>query len=259
MRSIDYDRWAQTYDSSRGVNPSVLTPVLEALGPPSGRSLIDVGCGTGNFAVPLSEAGFRVTLCDFSPAMAQHAGAKLPDAWATVADAQHLPFREASFDCIASIKVINHVPDWRAMLRELRRVVRDGPAVLVHATTETIEANWVSEYIPSLRDQARYRREEETAVALTVAGFRRVDVRHIRYRDMKDGSAQALKHFPEAFLAEPGIRNTSLFHDLSPEQVRKILAAIRRDHESGRLREVMERYEPLVRHHGDGALLAAWP
>jgi hypothetical protein len=34
--SIDYDAWAQKYDATRGVSPSVLGPLLEALGPRAG-------------------------------------------------------------------------------------------------------------------------------------------------------------------------------------------------------------------------------
>ena len=58
MTQIDYDRWANAYDTTRGVSPSVLRPLREALGPPAGRSLLDIGGGTGNVALPLAHAGF---------------------------------------------------------------------------------------------------------------------------------------------------------------------------------------------------------
>jgi hypothetical protein len=60
MSAIDFDAWAQTYDATRGASPSVLAPVAEALGPPAGRSLADIGGGTGNFAAPLAYV-FRAT------------------------------------------------------------------------------------------------------------------------------------------------------------------------------------------------------
>jgi len=86
MTAIDYDAWARTYDDSRGASPSVLNPILEALGEQAGRALLDIGGGTGNFAQPLTEAGFDVTLADFSPEMVRRAQAKLPDARFVVAD-----------------------------------------------------------------------------------------------------------------------------------------------------------------------------
>ncbi|HEV8575074.1 MAG TPA: class I SAM-dependent methyltransferase [Dehalococcoidia bacterium] len=104
MTTIDYDAWARTYDRTRGASPSVVRALLDALGPSEGRSLLDIGGGTGNYARALSDAGFRVTLCDFSPGMAAQAAAKLGLRRVLIADAQHLPLRGAAFDCAISVK-----------------------------------------------------------------------------------------------------------------------------------------------------------
>src|SRR6266540_3150535 len=98
MAAIDYDDWAKTYDDTRGASASVLRSLLAALGPSAGRSLLDIGGGTGNFAEALAEEGFRVGLCDYSPEMARRASAKLGGAQVAVADAAHLPFAGGSFD-----------------------------------------------------------------------------------------------------------------------------------------------------------------
>lgn len=41
-------------------------------------------------------------------------------------DATRLTFADASFDCLLSFEVLEHVPDFRVALREARRVLRDG-------------------------------------------------------------------------------------------------------------------------------------
>ena len=259
MTAIDYDAWARKYDATRGASPSVFRALLEALGPPEGRTLLDIGGGTGNYADALGTAGFRVTLCDFSPGMATQAAAKLGPSPVAVADGQHLPFRDAAFDSAISVKVLNHVPDWRRFLREARRVLRDGPFVLLHATRETLEANWILEYLPSLlaSEETRYQTQADISKALHDAGFGRTQVKAMFYTDLEDGSAQALKHDPEAFLAN--VTNTSLFYRLSPDEADALLVRIRIDHESRRLAEVIARYEPTVRKYGDGSVFAAWP
>jgi ubiquinone/menaquinone biosynthesis C-methylase UbiE len=258
MSAIDYDAWAKRYDGTRGASPSVLRALLDALGPPAGRSLLDIGGGTGNYARALRDAGFRVTLCDFSPGMAAQAAAKLDGSAVAIADGQHLPFSDGSFDCAISVKVLNHVPDWRRFLREARRVVRNGPLVLLHATKETLEGNWILEYLPSLvaPENTRYETQADILEALREAGFGRAEVKPMFYSDLEDGSAQALKHDPDAFLAN--VRNTSLFYRLSSDEADALLERIRADHQSGRLREVMERYEPLVTRYGDGPVFSAW-
>jgi ubiquinone/menaquinone biosynthesis C-methylase UbiE len=254
---IDYDAWSARYDDTRGVSRSVLVPVLEALGKPGNRALLDAGGGTGNYAVALGEAGFDVTHCDPSPGMVQRATSKLYRADAVVADGQALPFGADSFDCAIAIKVLNHVPDREAFCRELRRVIRRGPAVLVHATRESIDGNWICHYLPVLRQQQRFEVEEDTVRALAAAGFSDVEVEHIQYTDADDGSAQALKRFPEAFLTDERIMNTSLLSRLDEGLRRKALDEIRRDYETGRLREVIAEYEALSERHGDGAMFVA--
>ncbi len=257
MTAMDYDAWALKYDETRGVSPSVLGPLLKALGPPAGRSVLDIGGGTGNYTVAFRDAGFRAIHCDPSPGMARPAASK--DLRVAVADGQALPFRDGAFDCAIAIKVLNHVADRRAFAREARRVIRSGPLVLVHATKESIEGNWICYYAPSLRTQERFEPESATVEALTTAGFSDVRVTRVRYTDMADGSAQALKRFPNTFLSDEHIMNTSLFSRLPEPERRSVLAAIRRDHHSGRLRDVMAEYDLLSESGGDGAIFVARP
>jgi len=262
MNVIDYDAWAKTYDDTRGASPSVLGPLLDALGPPERRSLLDVGGGTGNFARALAEAGFHVSLCDYSPEMARRASGKLAAAPVTVADATRLPFRDATFDCALSVNVLGHVADWRAMLREARRVIRGGPYVMKASTRETLTANWVVEYLPGIRDHTpahHYQPETVIVEALREAGFSRVELGRVHYTDMVDGSLQALKHYPEVFLDDERIMNTATLKRLPADELRSGLEAIRRDYRSGGLQEVITRYERLVKEYGDGTVFAAWP
>ena len=99
---IDFDRWAGTYDATRGASPSVLQPLLAALGPAAGRGLLDIGGGTGNFSAPLADAGFHTVHSDLAVAMAAAAAAKHFGP-VCVADAQQLPFADAAFDCAVSV------------------------------------------------------------------------------------------------------------------------------------------------------------
>jgi ubiquinone/menaquinone biosynthesis C-methylase UbiE len=262
MTAIDYDAWAKTYDDTRGASPSVLRALLDALGEPQGRSLLDIGGGTGNFATGLAGEGFRVALGDYSPEMARRASAKLGGSPVVVADAPHLPFRHASFDCAISVNVLGHVEDWRSMLGEARRVIRDGPYVMKASTRETLDANWVVEYLPGIRNHAplhHYQPERVIIEALRKAGFSNVELSRVHYDEMVDGSIQALKHYPEVFLDDERIFNTATLKRLSDRERETGLAALRRDYASGRLREVIDRYEPLVREYGDGSVFATWP
>jgi ubiquinone/menaquinone biosynthesis C-methylase UbiE len=259
--TIDYDAWAKTYDETRGASPSVLRTLLEALGPAAGRSLLDIGGGTGNFARALADEGFAVSLCDYSPEMVRRAATKLSSGVA-VADAAGLPFAQGSFDCAISVNVLGHVEGWRTMLAEARQVVRAGPYVMKASTRETLDANWVVEYLPGIRDHAplhHYQPESVIIDALREAHFSRVELSRVHYDEMVDGSIQALKHFPEVFLDDERILNTATLKRLPSSEREAGLAALRSDYASGRLRDVIARYEPLVRGYGDGSVFTAWP
>jgi ubiquinone/menaquinone biosynthesis C-methylase UbiE len=72
----DYSNQARTYDDTRGASPSVLGPLREALQGAPGRRLVDLGGGTGNYALALQREGWDVLVVDREPAMLARAKAK---------------------------------------------------------------------------------------------------------------------------------------------------------------------------------------
>ncbi|MBI1884907.1 MAG: class I SAM-dependent methyltransferase [Chloroflexi bacterium] len=256
---IDYDSWAEKYDSTRGASPSVLRPVLEALGLPGSRLLLDIGGGTGNYALAFREAGFTVALVDHSPGIARRAAGKLGAGAVAVGDAQRLPFRDGAADCAVAINVLRHLPQWPLLLREGRRIVHEGPFVIKDLTHESVRASWVQEYFPSALQRRSQFQPEQIVAAMEEAGFSRVETRRFVYEDDADGSFQAMMRFPEALLDEARAMNTGFIQRLPREEREAGLAAIRRDHRSGRLREVIARYEPLMREYGDSVLFVGYP
>jgi ubiquinone/menaquinone biosynthesis C-methylase UbiE len=96
----------------------------------AGLDVLDVGCGQGIDLVQYARAGARVTGIDLTPRhvelAAEHARALSLQTTIVLADAEHLPFGDSSFDRVASNGVLHHTPDMPAALREIRRVLRPG-------------------------------------------------------------------------------------------------------------------------------------
>jgi ubiquinone/menaquinone biosynthesis C-methylase UbiE len=100
-----------------------------------GQRVLEVGVGTGR-NLPYYRAQSRVVAVDLSPGMLRRAVKRAERLGRQVdfalADAQHLPFREGSFDTITATCVFCSVPDPVQGLRELRRVSRrDGSTLLL--------------------------------------------------------------------------------------------------------------------------------
>lgn len=93
-----------------------------------GKSLIDVGTGTGRGALPFARKGWRVTGVDSSEAMLEECrrlaeGIQIELRRGDVLD---LPVEDASFDSLVSLNCIMHFPNWRQALVEWQRVVHPG-------------------------------------------------------------------------------------------------------------------------------------
>lgn len=100
------------------------------LGPVQGRSILDVGTGTGRAALLLAGAGALVTGVDASAEMLAIARQRAQEAGRSidfqVGDAHALQFPAASFDAAVSLRVLMHTPRWRQCIGELCRVSRRG-------------------------------------------------------------------------------------------------------------------------------------
>ena len=252
----EYDARAATYDTTRSASPSTMAALLKALGPAEGRSLLDIGGGTGNYALALREAGFRLTLVDLSPAMLRQAAGKLGPAGLVLGDALRLPFRQGAFDCAVSVNVSHHVPDWRRHIAEAKQAVGDGVFALQVNTRENLEAHWLFDYFSDAKEPtlAFHPQAEEVAAVMRSAGFREVRRQGYRFEDRADGTFEALKHWPEAYLEPAYRRNTTFFRRLQADVEREGIDRLRADQASGGLQEVMARYEPMLHAVGDSTV-----
>ncbi len=88
-------------------------------------NLIDIGCGMGILAERVSWKIRRYVGVDISIERVKQSlcRAKAGKCFFVVADARHLPFKDASFDTAVSLEVIEHVPDTDMFLSEIKRVL----------------------------------------------------------------------------------------------------------------------------------------
>lgn len=100
----------------------------------TGLRILDVGTGSGFFAVLLAEKGHRVTGIDLTPAMIDEAG-KLAEENQTevefrVMDAENLEFADGEFDAVVSRNLTWTLPHPDQAYREWLRVLKPGGVLL---------------------------------------------------------------------------------------------------------------------------------
>ena len=121
----------------------MLTVDFDRLGVRPGARLLDLGSGPGRHAFEAYRRGANVVCADLlhddllralatltamdeageAPAVASYGAAR--------ADAQALPFPDASFDHVIASEVMEHIPDDRCAMREVARVLRPGGTAAV--------------------------------------------------------------------------------------------------------------------------------
>ncbi len=164
----------------------MLTVDLDRLRLGSGDWLLDMGCGGGRHAFAALRRGARVvaldadgaelkTVRDMVEAMVLEGEVPSPGVGLPVqGDALRLPFPDDAFDRVIASEVLEHIPDDRAAIAELARVLRPGGRMAVTVPTRFPERiNWMldREYHDIPGGHIRIYRQRDLEDRLEAAGL----------------------------------------------------------------------------------------
>lgn len=112
--------------------------------------IMDYGCGIGEGVIALAKAGFAVVGADIEPkyvriARSKCAGMGVDRGKIVLVPDGQLPFPSASFDCIYSNTVLEHVRDVGSYLGECQRLLK--PSGIIFATMP-VRFSLMEEHIP---------------------------------------------------------------------------------------------------------------
>jgi len=187
-----YDRVAPIYDAVESLmelhSARWRRQLWAAVGP---GEVLEIGVGTGK-NLRYYPAGAEVTAIDISPRMlarAQRRAHKLGSAvHLMVADAQVLPFADASFDTVVSTYVFCSVPDPLLGLREARRVLRPGGRLLMieHVASRRRILGWILRRLDPLVTRLwGAHLDRDTVANVAAAGFAAVAARNLMFDFVK--------------------------------------------------------------------------
>jgi len=157
--------------------------IASFLVPVGGRTVLDVGTGTGRAAIALAARGATVTGVDASAEMLAVARRRAQEAAVNVefatGDAHRLAFPDRSFDTVVCLRVLMHTPDWRQSLAELCRVaehhvVFDYPSLVSAAALQSASRRLAAS-VGARVESYRVFSERAIQQALHANGFRVAD------------------------------------------------------------------------------------
>lgn len=121
--------------------------VFNRLPPKIGR-ILDVGCGTGELLLNVAKKADLAVGVDISPGMLKKVPCAAKNVYAVIADADLLPFRDNSFDCVVSVTLLQNMPEPENTVKEINRVVRPGGLAILTSLgkkhTEEMLISWAN-------------------------------------------------------------------------------------------------------------------
>ncbi|ODR99327.1 bifunctional 3-demethylubiquinol 3-O-methyltransferase/2-polyprenyl-6-hydroxyphenol methylase [Methyloceanibacter methanicus] len=206
------DWWDETgpFRPLHHLNPTRLTYIRDRLcaqfgrdpkEPPclEGLEVLDIGCGGGLVAEPLTRLGATVTGIDPGPetiaaAKAHAAGAGLTIRYET-ATAEALVDQGRRYDAVLLLEVVEHVPDVPAFLKRLAPLVAEGGIMILSTLNRTLKsyalaivgAEYVLRWVPAGTHQwDRFVTPEELEASLTGAGLQPAGLTGMVYDPLAD-------------------------------------------------------------------------
>ena len=218
MKKADYGKIAVFFDTGRSLQRQNTDWWLELIfkyaKAREGTRVLDLGCGTGRFALPMaSRLNYCVVGADSSEEMLTKAREKDTDglvAW-DYQDAQNLTYRDASFDVVFMSHLLHHVDCPVKVLRECKRVLTASGVVIVrYGAIEQIRHDVEHTLFPEVLaiDEARTPTIEVVEKWLSDAGFSGIITEEVIQQTFESSVAR---------LGAAKAKNTSALTMISPE------------------------------------------
>ncbi len=248
MEKVLYDSIGKTYNTTRRADPYLTGRMYALLQPKPGGLYLDVGCGTANYLTALAHMGLKFVGIDPSATMLAEAAKKDHGATLINTDSTNIPLPDNHFDGALASFTLHHWQDKPGGLTEVCRVLKPGARIVFMSfTPEQLMGYWLHHYFPEM---IRLSAEllpgiEGMEELLNQSGWQLTETeKYFIQDDLQDHFLYSNKRRPEQYL-KPEIRaNASSFSAFStPEEVEAGLVELKKDIDSGRIKDIMKQYE----------------
>lgn len=155
---VDYEKQAECYSFTRGIEPLVYAVLSHLLMPEEGDMVLDFGCGTGNYLQRLV-SDYHINPYGVEPSenMRKSAQEKLPPDHIRTGNHMHIPF-SMLFNKIFITDVVHHLDRIDIMLQNLWHIAAPGAkfCICTESTHQLTQKYW-NRYFPGALDADLHR------------------------------------------------------------------------------------------------------
>jgi ubiquinone/menaquinone biosynthesis C-methylase UbiE len=248
MKEMMYDKTGSEYNKTRTADDFITAELYNLLQPKSNFNYLDIGCGTGNYTIALSNFGIKMCGVDPSKKMIEVARGRNIDIEWKIGSAEKIPYPDNHFQGTVGTLTIHHWTDLKKAFRELCRVLtNNGDIVLFTSTPEQMKGYWLNHYFPLLLNESIKRMPSIDNIKSALNGTKLIYSKQTEYfikHDLKDHFLYIGKDKPEIYLDEKIRKGISSFTSFaSTDEVYEGVIRLKKDIKTGKIRHIMKEYE----------------
>lgn len=180
-RAMNYDDYASRYAHTRSAVEWVASPIKQELKLlPIGSSILEIGCGTGNYIIDLSNSiqDYNYFGFDISEGMLKAARSRYNKIRFSISNAdERFPYPDRMFALEFMVDVIHHITKPDVCFKESSRTLKDnGLLLIVTDSFDDMKRRSLTKYFPEILDIEldRYPTFEELNLFTQSNGFKLV-------------------------------------------------------------------------------------
>ncbi len=230
-----YNFIGQKYNLTRQPDSRIVEQLVNLLDLQPGKTIADVGAGTGNYTNAIADRGYQVIAIEPSEVMQSQAKPHSNVTWLT-GTAEEIPLVDNAVDGAIVMLALHHFSDLTAGIREIERIVAGGKIVIFAFEQSKIPDFWLTDYFPYFIDDTLKTFPDTKEIAKNINQITQKKVKIIPFllpTDLRDLFAAAGWCQPEIYLDEDIRHGISTFSKIPPDELEIGINQLRADVNSG--------------------------
>jgi len=243
-----YNEIGTGYNRTRSADAYLTGRFYSLLRPPHAGKNLDIGCGTGNYAIALQNQGVNFVGIDPSEHMLDVARYRNNSIDWRLGAAEAVPALDGEFENAIAMLTIHHWSDRQKAFGEINRVLKPGGRFVIFTSCpDQMQHYWLNHYFPRMMAASMCQMPtiEDLISDLKYFGFRLIETEKYDVRnDLTDFFLYAGKPRPTLYLEPAFRRGISSFSSLiSLTELTTGLRQLEKDIVTGDITRICEKYQ----------------